>query len=230
MMISVEHNFLFVHVNKVAGNSIVEALRRMTLDRAARTNIRLDEIAQAVGTRLQRRTGLNVRIHNPFYKDKYKFVPKHISASEIRKLIGADYYDKLYKFAFVRNPWDRVVSRYHYARGHGSHKLYDEVSSMRNFEEYVEWAVAETKPFLQTNVLCDEDGSILVDFVGRFESLADDFSTVCNRIGLPQPSLQHLNPSQKRESRSYRKYYSERARALIAEFCRKDIETFGYEF
>jgi hypothetical protein len=95
---------------------------------------------------------------------------------------------------------------------------------------------------------------LAVDFVGRFETLSDDFSTVRERIGLPRTSIPHLNrfydqkkikspsdlakrlrylTSRKRRRNTYenyRDYYDTETREFVAELYRNDIATFGYSF
>jgi hypothetical protein len=75
-------------------------------------------------------------------------------------------------------------------------------------------------------MLCNENGEMMVDFIGRFENLADDFAYVCNYLNL-QATMPFLNKSQ---HRSYQSYYNDNTRDLIAEHCQKDIALFGYEF
>ena len=107
----------------------------------------------------------------------------------------------------------------------------------------------------QAEFLCDEDGRLMVDFVGRFESLDDDFRVVCSRLGLAPCRLPRLNqsrsllrrdvsaseiaanlrdllsPTRRRNTfESYVDYYDDETREFVADFYRKDIETFGYSF
>ncbi len=80
----------------------------------------------------------------------------------------------------------------------------------------------------QHQFILDDNGHLLVDFVGRFENLQDDFVYVCQRIGLPHLSLPHVNASHRRPD--YRSYYNEYTKHLVEEYFRRDIELFGYSF
>ena len=79
----------------------------------------------------------------------------------------------------------------------------------------------------QLGYLVDYEGKLLVDFVGRFETLDRDYAKICARLGLPATKLPHYRKSAHRD---YTHYYDERARDIIAARYRNDIAAFGYEF
>jgi hypothetical protein len=80
--------------------------------------------------------------------------------------------------------------------------------------------------FTQTGCLVDESGSLLVDFVGRFESLETDFKTICDKVGITA-NLPHINKS---DRTAYQDYYDAETRDLTARLYAEDIERFGYTF
>jgi hypothetical protein len=85
----------------------------------------------------------------------------------------------------------------------------------------------------QHAVICGwgKDKPIMADFVGRFENLASDFSTVAKRIGGTQElRLPHRLRSVSRGSRAYTEFYDERLRNLVYDRYREDIEIFNYAF
>jgi hypothetical protein len=78
----------------------------------------------------------------------------------------------------------------------------------------------------QMRWLTDGRGNLLTDFIGRFENIDRDFSDVAARLGL-SPELPVLNRS---SHRHYREYYDAVTREIAAQFYRRDVEAFAYEF
>ena len=79
----------------------------------------------------------------------------------------------------------------------------------------------------QLMMLTDLDGNVIVDLVGRLECVQEDFSTMCNRIGLPDLKVPHKN---KTKHEHYSVYYDDETREMVADLYRRDIEYFGYAF
>lgn len=157
---------------------------------------------------------------------------QHLTALELRDDLGERRWDDRFSFGFVRNPWDRVVSHYHYRVKTNQTGLGERTVP---FEEWVIRAYGERDPayydrpqmFMpQYRWLGDQEGRQLVDFVGRFERLHEDFAEVCRRIGV-EASLPHLKKSVRRD---FRELYSAETRDLIARRFEGDIERYGYEF
>jgi hypothetical protein len=217
MLISYSHKFIFFHVAKVAGLSIREVL---------------GEFAQEPETFKIRRPPkqLGVRL-NPLY-EMWESVVIHARARDAKKELPEDVYNNFYKFAFVRNPWDWQVSMYHFLLKETTNIRYELIKSMNSFEEYLEWVIRTDNPYpkratkLQNEMITDDNGNLVVDFVGRYETLAQDFGYVCQILKLPI-SLPHLNQSTHRD---YRSYYNVRTKKMVAEYYQADIELFGYTF
>lgn len=146
--------------------------------------------------------------------------------------------DNPFIFCFVRNPWDRLVSSYFYLKN-GGDPIYS--ADADDFDFYfgsftlfkdmlLNWSNSfynqiHFKP--QYEWVCDDDDNILVDFIGRFENLQQDFNIVCDKIGTPQQKLPHTHKS---KHKHYTEYYDDETRQIVAEKYAKDIEYFGYEF
>jgi chondroitin 4-sulfotransferase 11 len=147
------------------------------------------------------------------------------------KKLNPNEFDNYFKFTFVRNPWDRVVSFYHYQlkRKWDFYPFNETIS----FKEFVKnWLIQMPKQTTLNTHPCydwisDKDDNLLVDFIGRFENLQEDFNTVCDKIGIPHQELPHQNKS---KHKHYTEYYDKETKQIVAEKYAKDIEYFGYEF
>ncbi len=217
MLISHDRSFIFFHVAKVAGLSLREALNPYTIEPE---KFKIRRPIKIVDGKI-----------NPLYVI-WDSTLTHATALSTQKEFGDLIFQAYFKFAFVRNPWDWQVSMYHFILKETEHIHHQRVKAMSGFAEYVRWMINEKKPFargatrLQKDMLCDEKGEIIVDFVGRFENLADDFAYVCEYLDL-QASMPYLNKS---KHSSYQSYYDQETRDLIAEHCKDDIALFGYDF
>ena len=229
-IVSSERRFVYFVVQKVACSSIKTALLPL-FD----VDVSPHEKTLQDGSRI-------VKIHELFDGSDHQVR----RARFVRRLDEGEYRD-YFKFAFVRNPWDRLVSLY-FQKVAGTEGTY--IGPDLNppgvngrfyrgmpFAEYVE-AVCATpdeaaNPHFRSQhlVVCPRnDGEVLADFVGRFENLAPDFSHVAERIGAPDLELPHRLRSRDREKQPYSDFYDARLRDLAGERFRQDIETFGYSF
>jgi hypothetical protein len=218
MQISYTHKFIFVHVAKVAGLSIRKALSPYTQE-PERFRIR----------RPQKMVNGEV---NPLYT-MWQSTLTHVTARAIRRELPADTYNDYYKFAFVRNPWDWHVSMYHFILKEKEHVNHQVVSALGTFDNYLEWAFNHKRnPYAkgatrqQHEMLVDDNGALMVDFVGRFENLASDFEKIMQTIAV-NVSLPAINQS---KHESYMNYYNEKRKKLVAEHSRQDILLFDYKF
>ena len=140
-------------------------------------------------------------------------------------------FDNYFKFTFVRNPWDRVVSFYHYQIKRGWD--YYPFNKTIPFDKFVKnWLKPMRRQTPLATYPCydwisDKDDNLLVDFIGRFENFQEDFDIVCDKIGIPHQQLPHKNKS---NHKHYTEYYDDETRQIVAERYAKDIERFGYKF
>nr|VFJ51828.1 MAG: Sulfotransferase family protein [Candidatus Kentron sp. FW] len=218
MLISYTHKFIFFHVAKVAGLSIRKALE--------------DYVQEPEKFKVKRPPKILNGKPNRLYEMWDAFMT-HVKAKDARKELPGEIYDGFYKFAFVRNPWDWQVSMYHFILKETDHVSHATVKSMDSFEEYLAWVIDSKKsPYakgatkFQKDMIVDEKGRIIVDFVGRYENLAEDFQKVCRTVGI-EASLPRINQSVHQD---YRAYYNDGTREMVAEYFKKDIELFGYTF
>lgn len=142
-----------------------------------------------------------------------------------------------YKFAFVRNPYDRLVSAYFYLKAGGRNKYDLEwsesvLSKFPTFKSFVmEWVsesnIKDWNHFsLQSEYIFDDKGVCMVDFIGHFETLSRDFTIIASKLGV-QNELSNINKSNRKQ---YHEYYDNDMIAVVKEVYKKDLELLGYEY
>lgn len=230
-IVSDEHKFIYFVIQKVACSSIKTALLPLfDFDVTGQETDRSQDGFPVPG------------IHKIFAESDYE-----INKNQLIKELNGKYRD-YFKFAFVRNPWDRLVSCY-------SQKLVKGGAGLRSpadakigfytgmpFAEFVE-AVSTIRDNQadrhfksQYKVVCGrgKDNPIMADFVGHYENLAADFDVVAERIGgtheLQLPHLLSSKHRRHRRGRPYTEFYDDKLRDLVHERYLKDIEKFGYSF
>ncbi|MFD1314672.1 sulfotransferase family 2 domain-containing protein [Namhaeicola litoreus] len=205
MLISDTHEFIFVHVRKSAGGSINETLKSISIPRP-------DDLISKVRTKL----GWEKDYHH------YRF-RQHATLLNAKKVIPKEVFDKYFKFAFVRNPYTRLVSEYEYIRRTKDHGRNKRVMRM-TFDQYITFQAARYNGH-QVNMLVDKKGKLLSDFVGKMENLDEDWKVVCEKLKIPFNELPH---NKKAKKINYAEYYNEHNLELVAKLWAKDFETFGY--
>ena len=206
MLISHSRRFLFIHVYKNAGTSITSALLPFTAPKWQRAGIKLWK-----------------KLHIS-YLDIQPF-PIHSKASEISERMGQKNFDTYFTFAIIRNPWDWQVSLYKYMLKETLHHQHKLVKGFQDFNEYIEWRCSEEVRF-QKDFLFSKNGDQLVDFIGRYENLEQDFAFICSQIGI-STRLPRLNVS---KTNSYTDYYNEHTKNLVRKTFEPDIHLFKYSF
>jgi hypothetical protein len=205
MLISESKSFLFVHVQKTAGTSLAEILKPHALNPASG---RMNKLASDLG----------------LVRDWRKFhFRKHANLRKAQSVIPAPVYDGLFKFAFVRNPWERLVSWYQYVQRTPSHE------DCRPGETFADFAARflEKPRRAQWWMIEDRNGGMGLDYVGRFENLNDDIAHLCQRIGIKAQILPHRN---KMADKDYRTFYDDRLALAVKNTWAREIDAFGYTF
>lgn len=140
-----------------------------------------------------------------------------------------------FKFAFVRNPWDRLVSSYSYLRRGGNDEE-DRIWSAQNLARFPDfksfvltWLTPENaKSWIhfipQTDFIFNLDGKLMVDFVGRYETLERDVGIVAERLGRPVPLIR----SNQSDHAHYSTYYDSETSDVVRQVYARDLEAFGY--
>jgi hypothetical protein len=160
-------------------------------------------------------------------------LPRHSKAIAAKEMLPREFYESLFKFAFVRNPWDLQVSSYHHIRRERPQLMKPNESFAeflyRKFDPDREWQYhLDTSITPQSNYLVDLNGELIVDFIGHYETLQQDFDHCCKTIGIPKVELPHKRKAGDRLA--YREYYTPETQALIEKVFARDIELLGYSF
>ena len=207
MIISHRHQFIFFAIPKTGTHSIRQALRGH------------------LGPQDLEQVGLFIEKRFPF-KEFSDISHGHISARQIRPVLGDYVFQRYFKFAFVRNPFDRFVSYCAFMGREGQEFESDP-------QAFMKFIVQQRQPLdhllyrPQHEFITDADGRLAVDYVGRTENLQGSYDTICQRLGLPSVTLGKVNSSR---HRPYAEYYDTGLRNSVAAVYQRDLELFNYEF
>lgn len=161
----------------------------------------------------------------------------HLSARTYQVIFGSDRYDSYFKFAFVRNPWDRLISAYIFLKKGGLNRQ-DEIwareylDKFHDFKDFVKNGLTPISMYKklhfipQWEYVIDKNNKIGIDFIGKFETLENDFNLVTEKLGI-STNLPRTNTSTKGD---YRSYYDDASAEIVAKLYSRDIELFGYSF
>ena len=159
---------------------------------------------------------------------------KHKTALEIIDKIGRRNWNNIFTFTVVRNPWDKVVSHYHYRVQTNQTSLGENPIS---FKEWVQRTYGEQdslyydkpKMFMpQVNWISDKSGNIIVNRIMHFENIDEEFTELSKILNINKDvALPHVKSSKRGH---YRDYYDENSIQIVQNWFMRDIEEFGYKF
>lgn len=150
----------------------------------------------------------------------------HFTLKEYYTFLHPDFFERMFKFAIVRNPWDRAVSLYHFHKSE-SFRLSDPerytAAINMSFRQFLDHSgfVLQQLPWISL------DDGVGVDYVGRFENLTGTMRTISEESEFPSTILSHVNSTIHSPSSIY---YNDYTRGVIAEKCEEDIDEFKYTF
>lgn len=182
------------------------------------------------------------------------YTERHVPPATLKAQLGPDVWEEYFTFAFVRNPWDWFVSQYFwnwrapqlskrellrtpvttlraYWREKEEKRRRREVETFAPADIHVTYdllrryrAVHQADSLFQCNYIYSPEGNQLVDFVGRFEQIDEDFSRAIDRIGV-DAKLPYRNATSHHD---YRAYYTPGTADLIADLYHIDVDAFDY--
>jgi hypothetical protein len=232
MIMSHVHKFIFIKTKKTAGSSIELTLSKICGEGDTVTPLLWHE-------EQKHRTGMGPRNYlregGPARKTRRDGIPKadrefdffnHMPASKIKSYVGDEIWSQYLRIAFVRNPWDRAVSTFFW-RGRKGDASDD--NSPEAFREFLKTSN------MGNNLIWNKisiDDQLAINFVGRYERMAEDLDTLSTILNLAEPlRAESLKTgSRPQGSRSYRDYYDDESREFIRRLFAREIEEFAYEF
>ena len=214
MILSHKYRFIFIKTNKTAGTSVEIALSRFCGPDDVITPISPeDEVLRSESGGIGPQNHRDAEGRRKFYN--------HMSAPEIRRLVGDEIWTAYFKFCVERNPWDRVVSLYYWRNKE------EPRPTITDFIESGALLALRSKGFNLYTI----DGEVVVDRVLRYENLNAELDQVRRQLGIPaELDLPRAKASFRDDRRSYREILDPEQRRLIAERFREEIELHGYEF
>jgi len=207
LIISKKHKFIFAAVPKTGTHSVRRALRE---------HMGPDDLEQ-----------VRLYVDKQFpWPELAKLEHGHISLAQVRPFLGEEDFSAFFKFAFVRNPFDRFVSYCAFMtreigafdrdpKGVMRHMLF-RAPPMRHILFQPQHAFVTTR-----------DGKLLSDAIGRVEEMQQSYDEICDRIGIQTTQLEKANSSKHGD---YRQYYDQELIDGVSKLYGRDLELFGYDF
>lgn len=216
MLISHKYKFIFIHIPKCAGSSVSSCLIKKLYPDATNikkffTNFKSDDIEV---------------FKNSIHKDTPQALRQHDNYTSIKNYLYSREIDikEYFTFSFMRNPWERAVSRYYYGKKMATKSKEPWALKIANLS-FLEFITSQ--PQQQLKWVEDIDGEVAVDFLSDGRFIQEDFDIICDKIGITKQNLPHSNKS---DHKYYTEYYDNKTRKVIEEQSLKDIDYFGYKF
>jgi len=214
MIISRGRNYIFVHVPKTGGTAMALALE----DRAKKDDILIGDTPKA-RKRNHRLSDLNAAGR----------VWKHARLSDIDGVVSPDEMDGMFIFTLVRNPWDRLVSYYHWLQVQSFDHPAVTLAQTLAFEPFLRdpATVQSLRTSKTEQYVTDITGRVRCDAFVRLEHLRPDLTPVEAHLGF-RLDLKRVNRSER--ASDYRQYYDDSLAEFVQVLCAEDIARFGYSF
>ena len=213
MIISRGRRYIFVHIPKTGGTSMALALEA----RAMKDDIMLGDTPKAVKRRHRvKGTASRGRLW------------KHSTLSDIDGLVSPEEIAACFCFTLVRNPWDRMVSYYHWLQAQSFDHSAVRLAQSLDFSAFVchPQTEASFRASTAASYMTDATGQVRADAYIRLEHLDTDLEPLQNHLGFAL-NLGHTNASERKSD--WRSYYSPKIAEKVGRICADDVAAFGYE-
>lgn len=215
MILSRGRRFIFVHIPKTGGTALSLALEA----KAMKDDILIGDTAKA---RARKGRFQGVKAHGRLWK--------HSTLADIAGLATDDEIARFFTLTLVRNPWDRIVSYYHWLHDQSFAHPAVGLAKGLSFSDFLNHG--QTRMALNlwpyAAYMRDRSGKERASLFARLEHLDTDLAPFEAHLGFRLAPLARANASDR--ARDWRPFYSDADAALVTQLCAEDIACFGYHF
>ena len=215
MIISPGRRYVFVHIPKTGGTALTLALE----NRAMKDDILIGDTPKA---RARRGRVKALKAAGRLWK--------HSTLADIDGVLSPDELGQMFCFTFVRNPWDRAVSYYHWLRAQSFAHPAVGLAKALSFSDFLGHPQTRTafRLWPAAAYMRDKTGVERCQLYARLEHLDSDLGPLESHLGFALTPLARANESAR--ARDWRPFFADRDAQVIAEDCAEDIARFGYRF
>ncbi|MHA1190499.1 MAG: sulfotransferase family 2 domain-containing protein [Alphaproteobacteria bacterium] len=219
MIISHKHRFIFIHVARTGGRSLNLSLL---------PHCGPDDVVTPV------------RCHHPGQNNSGFW--QHMPAHAIRQEIGASAFDSYFKFAFERNPWDKIISRYWAYAGDDKKRLYKRLPEWLtgkplDFKTWFELRKLQGRLFGFGHIrfpssfqVYTRHSRLAVDLLGRYEYRNETIAEISDRLGIEISTGHKVGTDRHRNRKPCAELFNDDMQVLVEALYKKELALLGYEF
>ena len=225
MIISHKHKFIFFKTRKTASSSIEIALSKYCGPDDILAVLHKDDqvIRESLG------------YPGPQNWEIGPLIQQHTPAHNVMEWIDEEVWESYFKFCFIRNPFDAAISRYWWDKSRSSINSLRHILPMTHNDPFpcdINVFIKNISSTILSNweIYGQDDGTVLMDFVGRYETLQDNLSQVSETLGLGNIDLPDAKRQHRKDYRHYSCVLNAESRAKIEKSCKRELEPMDYRW